>query len=84
MLKHCWLIFLLLAPAAIAKEHHIQPEKTIAEVMELLIAQGFHDIAKVEFDYDDDRYEIKARNTNNEKVEIEMTTSGKFIAIELD
>jgi hypothetical protein len=29
VLKHCWLIFLLLTPAAIAKEHHIQPEKTL-------------------------------------------------------
>jgi len=74
----------LLSPIALANAPHHQPEKTIAQVIELLVAQGFHDISKVEFDHDDNIYEIKARNTNNEKVEIELTTTGQFISVEED
>ena len=60
------------------------PAITIAEVINLLTAQGFHDISKVEFDFDDNHYEIDAVNPNNEKVEIEMTGTGQFISIEKD
>ena len=84
MLKYYYLRLLLLSPITLANTTHDQPEKTIAQVIELLVAQGFHDIAKVEFDHDDNRYEIKARNANNEKVEIELTTSGQFISVEED
>jgi hypothetical protein len=74
----------LLSPITRANEPHVQPEKTISQVIELLVSQGFHDISKVEFDYDDNIYEIKARNSNNNRVEIELTTSGQFISIEED
>ena len=84
MLKYYYLIMILLSPSALANTTHDQPEKTIAQVIELLVAQGFHDISKVEFDHDDNRYEINARNPNNQKVEIELTTSGQFISIEED
>jgi len=84
LLKYYYLMLILLSPVALANASHHQPEKTIAQVIELLVAQGFHDISKVEFDHDDNRYEIKARNANNEKVEIELTTTGQFISIEED
>lgn len=84
MLKYYYLILILLSPVALANASHHQPEKTIAQVIELLVAQGFHDISKVEFDHDDNIYEIKARNANNEKVEIELTTTGQFISVEED
>lgn len=84
MLKYYYLILILLSPVTLANPVHEQPEKSIAQVIELLVEQGFHDISKVEFDYDDNRYEIKARNANNEKVEIELTTTGQFISVEED
>jgi len=84
LLKYYYLILLLLSPITLANEADAQPEKTIAQVIELLVEQGFHDISKVEFDHDDNRYEIDARNSTNEKVEIELTTSGQFISIEED
>jgi len=84
LLKYYYLILVLLSPLALANASNDQPEKTIAQVIELLVAQGFHDISKVEFDHDDNRYEIDARNSNNEKVEIELTTTGQFISIEED
>ena len=84
MLKYYYLILILLSPVALANASHHQPEKTIAQVIELLVAQGFHDISKVEFDHDDNVYEIKARNANNDKVEIELTTAGQFISVEAD
>jgi len=80
LLKY-YLLLMLLSPVALA---NAQPEKTIAQVIELLVAQGFHDISKVEFDHDDNVYEINARNANNEKVEIELTTTGQFISVEED
>ena len=69
------------APLASAQPTPV-PAITIAEVINLLTAQGFHDISKVEFDFDDNHYEIDAVNPNNEKVEIEMTGTGQFISIE--
>lgn len=84
MLKYCYLTLALLCLPAMAEEQYDPPEKTIREVVELLIAQDFHDISKVEFDADDNHYEIKARNARDEKVHIEMTPSGQFITIESD
>jgi hypothetical protein len=84
LLKYYYLTLILLSPVTLANTPHDQSEKTIAQVIELLVAQGFYDISKVEFDHDDNRYEIKARNTNNEKVEIELTTTGQFISVEED
>lgn len=84
MLKYYYLILILLSPIALANESHDQPEKTIAQVIELLSAQGFHDISKVEYDYDDNIYEAEALNSSNQEVEIELTISGQIISVEED
>lgn len=63
-------------------EKRLTPEKTIKEVVQILTGLGFHDLREVEFDYEDQAYEVRARNAQNEKVEIELTTDGQIIAVD--
>lgn len=46
-----------------------QPERAVSDIIARLSAQGYTDIGKVERE-DGDRFEVKARNTDGQRVEL--------------
>lgn len=58
---------------------------TISQVAELVTERGFEQIHEIELSDDGDKYEVKARDSQRRKVEIEVDArSGAIIEIDVD
>ena len=57
----------------------------ITDIVQILVDQGYQDIHKIELSDDLKEYEVKARNSKGQKVEIELdAANGKIIDIDRD
>ena len=58
---------------------------SISQVVELVTERGFTQINEIELSDDGDEYEVKARDSQQRKVEIEVDArSGAIIEIDVD
>ena len=58
---------------------------TVSKVVDLITERGFEQITEIELSDDRDKYEVKARDSQRRKVEIEVDArSGVIIEIEVE
>lgn len=58
---------------------------SVPKAMKILQGQGYHDFRKIKVERDDHEIEVEARDSDGQRVEIEMDLyTGKVISIEAD
>lgn len=77
------ILLIVLSPFSLADDD--KKPLSISEIVKIVTDQGYRDIRKIEFSKRENEYEVKARNAEGKKVEIELDAStGKILEIERD
>lgn len=82
-----WLVMgLAVMPAVAEASGNVdRAALSVPKAMKILQGQGYHDFRKIKVERDDHEIEVEARDSDGQRVEIEMDLyTGKVISIEAD